>query len=50
MFFIGKPDLRARRLCQVTKLCLDSVIAEIGPGMPVEAVGNIVTRVADQYG
>ncbi len=42
MFYVGKVDDKARRLCEVTQLAMESAIAECGPGVPVRHIGKVI--------
>ncbi len=40
MFHVGRVSDGARRLCDVTKECLDAAIAQCGPGVPIARIGQ----------
>jgi methionyl aminopeptidase len=44
MFYVGKVSEKARRLCEVTQLAMDTAIAQCGPGVPIRHIGKVRPR------
>jgi len=40
MFHVGHVSDGARRLCDVSKECLDAAITQCGPGVPIARIGQ----------
>lgn len=50
MFEVGKCDLQAKHLIDVTQLCLDSAIAICKPTQEFCNIGNIIEKIAMEHG
>lgn len=50
MFYVGTPPPDARALCEATREALLAGIAACGPGVPLQAIGAAVHRVARREG
>tara|TARA_B100000029_G_C17594118_1_gene963490 strand:+ start:870 stop:1649 length:780 start_codon:yes stop_codon:yes gene_type:complete len=42
MFFVGKPSILAKRLCQVTRECMVKAIKLVKPGLHVGDIGAVI--------
>ena len=50
MFFVGKPSIKANRLCQATYEALMLSIEQIKPGRMLNDIGKTIQKHIDQYG
>lgn len=50
MYCIGNVSEKAKKLIDVTKLCLEEGIKAIKPYEPVSNIGNRINDIADEYG
>ncbi len=50
MFFIGKPSIKADRLCKATYEALMAAIEQIRPGKMLNDIGKTIQKHIDQYG
>ena len=47
---VGDVDETSRNLVRVTKECLDAGVAQVGPGIPLNAIGRAIETHATRYG
>ncbi|MGR3914926.1 MAG: type I methionyl aminopeptidase [Gammaproteobacteria bacterium] len=50
MFFAGKPSVRARRLCEISRECMLLGIAQVMPGARLGDIGHVIQRHAERSG
>ena len=50
MFFIGEPSIRARRICRISRECLDKGIALVRPGTRLGDIGHSIQQHAEKHG
>ncbi|MBQ4874680.1 MAG: type I methionyl aminopeptidase [Rickettsiaceae bacterium H1] len=50
MFFVGKPSIKAERLCRATYEALMLAIEEVKPGKMINDIGKAVQKHIDGYG
>ena len=50
MFFIGEPSIRARRICRISRECLDKGIALVKPGTRLGDIGHSIQQHAEKHG
>ena len=50
MFYIGKPSLLARRLCETTRECLWRGIRAVRPGARLSDIGHAIQHHAEKHG
>ncbi|MDA7956466.1 MAG: type I methionyl aminopeptidase [Gammaproteobacteria bacterium] len=50
MFFAGKPSVRARRLCQISRECMLLGIEQVRPGARLGDIGHVIQRHAESSG
>ena len=50
MFFVGEPSIRARRLVQICRECLDIGIGLVRPGVRLGDLGHAIQRHAESNG
>ena len=42
MYYVGNVSAEARRLCEITKACMEAGIAQCRPGAPVRNIGKVL--------
>jgi len=50
MFFAGKPSVRARRLCAISRECMLLGIGQVKPGARLGDIGHVIQRHAERSG
>lgn len=50
MFFVGEPSIRARRLVEITRQCMDKGIALVRPGAKLGDIGHVIQEHAEKNG
>ncbi len=50
MFFVGEPSIRARRLVQICRECLEIGIGLVGPGVRLGDIGHAIQKHAESNG
>ncbi len=50
MFFVGEPSIRAKRLVQITRECMDRGIAMVKPGIQLGDIGHTIQKHAESNG
>ena len=50
MFYVGKPSIQARRLCEITYECMWRGIEVVRPGMHLGDVGHAIQSHAERHG
>ena len=50
MFYVGKPSIQARRLCDITYECMWRGIETVRPGMHLGDVGHAIQNHAERHG
>ncbi|MBX2867477.1 MAG: type I methionyl aminopeptidase [Acidiferrobacterales bacterium] len=50
MFFVGEPSIRAKRLVQITRECMDKGIAMVKPGIQLGDIGHTIQKHAESNG
>ncbi|XP_053326477.1 methionine aminopeptidase 1D, mitochondrial isoform X2 [Spea bombifrons] len=47
-FLVGNVDAAGRKLVEIARRCRDEAIAKCRPGAPVSAIGNTISRIAEE--
>ena len=50
MFFAGEPSIRARRVCQISRECMDKAIALVKPGIRLGDLGHVIQQHTEKNG
>jgi len=50
MFYVGKPSIQAKRLCEITYEAMWRGIDEIKPGSHLGDIGNVIQKLAEGIG
>lgn len=50
MFYVGEPSIRARRICEISKECMDLGISLVKPGCQLGDIGHIIQQHAEKNG
>jgi methionyl aminopeptidase len=50
MFYVGRPSIQARRLCDVTRECLVRGIESVAPGAHLGDIGHAIQSHAERHG
>ncbi len=50
MFLVGEPPIRARRVCQISRECMDKAIALVKPGIRLGDLGHVIQQHAEKNG
>ncbi len=50
MFFVGKPNLNAIKLCKVTKNSIFKALNYVKPGYKINIIGNIIQEYVESFG
>lgn len=50
MFYVGEPSIRAKRLCEISKQCMDLGIEMVKPGVQLGDIGHAIQQHAEKNG
>jgi len=50
MYYVGKPSIKAKRLCQVTYDSMMMAIEAVKPGIPINTIGKIIQNHVEEHG
>ena len=50
MFYVGEPSIRAKRLCEISKQCMDLGIDMVKPGVQLGDIGHAIQQHAEKNG
>jgi methionyl aminopeptidase len=50
MFFVGDPSIRAKRLCQISRECMQRGIDIVRPGARLGDIGHVIQKHAEGHG
>jgi methionyl aminopeptidase len=50
MFYVGEPSIRARRICEISKECMDLGINLVKPGCQLGDIGHVIQQHAEKNG
>jgi methionyl aminopeptidase len=50
MFYVGEPSIRARRICEISKECMDFGINLVKPGCQLGDIGHVIQQHAEKNG
>ena len=50
MFYVGEPSIRARRLCEISRECMNLGIDLVRPGLQLGDIGHVIQQHAESNG